>query len=413
MAYGVTDKGFIKKKLSKIREGIKNKMQDSLGNDIHIDIESELGQVLNIHAEAIYDIWDALEANYYSKYPSTSYGISLDHAMAFTNDKRLDGEKDSELKKRRLITAGRGSRATIPAIESALLTDPHLAIKSVDIIANYDDKPFIDGQPPGSINIVIEGGDNKAIAEKLFNEHIVGGTYLWGNNTELVNYNSKEYPIKFSRVALKNIYLLIELQVQEEFTLPYDSEDEIKAYLKGLVCEKGNSFKRGDDISAIPYISTAFNEIKYIENIQIGLSLEKMPENTMTEFLELTAYEKALFTSENINIVISKNAPITDQIDLQVEASALIESRYYKEPYTRQKLTELIKDVINDQTRGKSVNIALLMKNISFEGLIDFEKFGVRKKGSTDPYKLNYTPLLTQKCKIIIDDIDLKVRPYE
>lgn len=86
--YGVTPEGFIKKTYEVIFGEMKQYLEDTLGKDIDLSSDSDMGQWLAITAEQRAKDWDVMEAVYYSMYPNTATGISLDNASQATNHTR-------------------------------------------------------------------------------------------------------------------------------------------------------------------------------------------------------------------------------------------------------------------------------------------------------------------------------------
>ena len=95
MAFGVTNEGFIRKRLSDIRLEIEETLRTSLGNQINLLPESVFGQLVGIISERESLIWELSEGVYNSAFPDTAFGTSLDNVTALTGITR-QGAQESQ-----------------------------------------------------------------------------------------------------------------------------------------------------------------------------------------------------------------------------------------------------------------------------------------------------------------------------
>lgn len=84
MSFGVTDQGFVTKRLPDIKLEIESTIRDTFGSGIDLTAESPLGQIIGVFAERESKLWELAEGVYYSAYPDTAEGVSLDNAVALT-----------------------------------------------------------------------------------------------------------------------------------------------------------------------------------------------------------------------------------------------------------------------------------------------------------------------------------------
>lgn len=84
MAFGVTEEGFVKKRLADIKSEIEDTLRSEIGAQINLLPESVFSQIVGIFAERESLIWDASEDVYNSQYPDTAFGVSLDNVAAIT-----------------------------------------------------------------------------------------------------------------------------------------------------------------------------------------------------------------------------------------------------------------------------------------------------------------------------------------
>ncbi|WP_341666896.1 hypothetical protein [Alcaligenes sp. SDU_A2] len=95
--YGVTPEGFVRPRLPEIRMEIieelrKNLRIRGLSADIETRPDSVTGVLVDTFAEREAALWEMGEGVYYSMYPGSATGVSLDRAVSFSGVKRLPPE---------------------------------------------------------------------------------------------------------------------------------------------------------------------------------------------------------------------------------------------------------------------------------------------------------------------------------
>jgi len=137
--YGVSDKGFYRKRLDKLLEELNNKVIGVFGSSINLNPESPEGQINGIFAE-VYDLlWQLSEIAYNAFDPNKARGIILDNLMAISGISRI--------------------QATASNVELALTGDNGTVIPQGSIVRNSDGTEFITIQ-----DAVIELGIATAVA---------------------------------------------------------------------------------------------------------------------------------------------------------------------------------------------------------------------------------------------------------
>lgn len=81
--YGVTDKGFVLKRLDTIIEEVHEELTEGFGFDTRLQDSSFLNVLVTSFCGQIADLWETAQDSYYAKYPATATGLSLDHAVQF------------------------------------------------------------------------------------------------------------------------------------------------------------------------------------------------------------------------------------------------------------------------------------------------------------------------------------------
>lgn len=86
--YGVTENGFVIKRLPVILASIEAKITARMG-DYNQEPDSQLGQISGVYAEQAAVVWEEMEKVYQSQYPASAEGFSLDNTLQFNALKRL------------------------------------------------------------------------------------------------------------------------------------------------------------------------------------------------------------------------------------------------------------------------------------------------------------------------------------
>lgn len=91
--YGVTSKGFNIKRMDTIMSEVHADLKEGWGVDTTINDQSFLNSFIKSVASQVADLWELGQDVYYSQYPSTAEGISLDNAMQFGGVTRLEDRR--------------------------------------------------------------------------------------------------------------------------------------------------------------------------------------------------------------------------------------------------------------------------------------------------------------------------------
>ncbi len=87
--YGITPEGFVLKRLDAIMGNIYTKLKEGWGFDPTINPQSLLNVLVTSFSDEVATLWEMGQDTYYSQYPSSSEGVSLDNSMQFGGITRL------------------------------------------------------------------------------------------------------------------------------------------------------------------------------------------------------------------------------------------------------------------------------------------------------------------------------------
>lgn len=87
-SYGVTDKGFVLKRMDTIMEEVHSELTEGFGFDTRLSDTSFIKVLVTSFCGQIAELWETAQNEYYAKYPSTATGLNLDNAVQFGGVRR-------------------------------------------------------------------------------------------------------------------------------------------------------------------------------------------------------------------------------------------------------------------------------------------------------------------------------------
>lgn len=90
--HGVTQKGFVRKRLDEVKNSVYEKLKEGWGYDITINPQSVLNVLVTGFSDEVAKLWEVAEHTYYAMYTMSAEGSNLDNAMQFGGITR---ERDS------------------------------------------------------------------------------------------------------------------------------------------------------------------------------------------------------------------------------------------------------------------------------------------------------------------------------
>ena len=164
MTYGLTDTGFTIKRLSDIKEEMEQALRTGLGNNINLLSESVLGQIVGIASEREASVWELNEDIYYSQYPDSASGVSLDRVCALSAIIRLQARKSLIYGQYLFGTVGTvvPAGSQIAVLNSAASIFETLA--AVTLVAGADAvQSLIYSNPPTAGTYKLQYGNNETV----------------------------------------------------------------------------------------------------------------------------------------------------------------------------------------------------------------------------------------------------------
>ena len=81
--FGVTDKGFVLKRMDTVMEEIHGRLTAGFGFDTRTGGTSFLNTLITTFSGQIAELWETAQDSYYAKFPSTANGVNLDNSVQY------------------------------------------------------------------------------------------------------------------------------------------------------------------------------------------------------------------------------------------------------------------------------------------------------------------------------------------
>ena len=91
--FGVTDQGFVLKRMDTILEEIHADLTAGFGFDTRMNQQSFLNVLVTTFGGQIADLWEVLQDHYYAKYPATADGVNLDNSIQYGGIRRAKARR--------------------------------------------------------------------------------------------------------------------------------------------------------------------------------------------------------------------------------------------------------------------------------------------------------------------------------
>jgi uncharacterized phage protein gp47/JayE len=142
-------------------------------------------------------------------------------------DLGADVETDAAYKLRQAEDLASPGSSSQPGLLSALRDVP--GVTSVSILGN-DTDGTVDAVPPHSFEAIIEGGDNDAIAAKIFAEKAPGDGTSGSVTRVVTSEDGIGFSIRFTRPADINFYIAISVRVNSDYPGSTALKDALAAW---------------------------------------------------------------------------------------------------------------------------------------------------------------------------------------
>lgn len=218
--YGVTEKGFVIKRMDAIMEDVHAALTEGFGFDTTLSENSFLEVLVTTFCGQLADLWETAQDSYYAKFPATAIGVNLDHAVQFGGIRRAPNKQtcyplhctgdDGTLVRENACVA----TDTKPEVRLVAADDFYITRESFNIV-----KVKIAVSQAGIYTITINGEQYSYSSTDGIEENILRGLAAAINNAEYeINCINNAIEIKDSILTRNNVLMLSDNLTTESVT---------------------------------------------------------------------------------------------------------------------------------------------------------------------------------------------------
>lgn len=207
-------------------------------------------------------------------------------------------ESDTQFKIRRDLQVAQAGAATPNAVFADLIQIEDVV--AVVVFFNNLDIADLDGRPPHSVDIVVQGGDEDVIAQEIFDTVGGGITQIGDISKSVIDDDGFANTVKFSRPSLVDIYVEVDLVIDSDF-FPVDGLTQVEAAILIYAARLGI----GADVIVFgsdPSLGCSFDSVPGILDFTIRVGKTISP--TLDANVEILRRELADFDSSRITVAI-------------------------------------------------------------------------------------------------------------
>jgi len=177
-------------------------------------------------------------------------------------------ESDAELRERYKDSLQIVSAATEPAIRARILDDVDDVV-SASVVSNRSPDEDEEGRPPHSFELIVSGGTEQDIAEKLWEIKPAGIESFGNTSVTVVDSENREQVVRFTRPADAYIWIRTTIRVGDSREPFPESGDE---QVKTALFEHGDMLEVGDPVIYQSFYKPIFSVpgILEVENLEVA-----------------------------------------------------------------------------------------------------------------------------------------------
>lgn len=213
-----------------------------------------------------------------------------------------DAETDTELRKSYADKIFNRSSRMVESIRSAILQN----VQGVTSVAGYENPSHEwdnQGRPPHSVEMVVDGGDSKEIAEQILAKK-AGGINTYGNLAVIIpGEYGEDITVRFNRPTVIHIWFHLGLTLSKAEPIPPNYVDLLRA----AILKEMDALEAGKDVVPQQFVTNLHKVCSGITYIDIRLFATETPAEP-TEYpsrsVAITARQRAYTTEDMIEVEI-------------------------------------------------------------------------------------------------------------
>ncbi len=208
-------------------------------------------------------------------------------------------ETDAELRARRELELRASGNAALDAIRSDVLQVEE--VTSCVVFENATDTTNGDGMPPHSIEVLVEGGEDQAIADAIWATKAAGIATYGSETVEVADSAGGTHDVNFTRPDLIDIYVEITVLVDGSAgsLWPTDGEDQLKAAIVAF----GEGLGIGRDVTASAVGAQAFQVPGMLDATPVYIDDAPSPGSSAT--IAIGQRERSAWDTSRIEVIVT------------------------------------------------------------------------------------------------------------
>jgi hypothetical protein len=215
----------------------------------------------------------------------------------------IDGETDEELRTRYLNTSGAFGNATI----NSIINDVGLVegVTGVALINNPLDIISVEGLPPHSFEVVVEGGDDQDIGDSILATGAAGITPFGAVSVTSTDIGGSDHAISFSRPDNIYIFLKATYSTYDEEVFPTSGEATM---IESLVAY-GAALDSDEDVIPPRFNTSIYANVSGVGDLLIEAGYSTNPVAVVPDFgyaattIPISFREISLFEASRVTII--------------------------------------------------------------------------------------------------------------
>lgn len=207
-----------------------------------------------------------------------------------------DADTDETLRQRWSASLYNRGSANIQAVRASVLEC--IGVNKAVVIENSGDVIDEDGLLPHSIEVIAEGGNEKDIANAIFNKKSGG---IQTNGTQVIeirdNLTKKTYPIRFNRPTAKPIFIKVDVYDYTEEVWISNNVNNIKQ----AIIDYGSQLSFGEDVIVQRFYGPIYSSTKGIGRIEVQMSTDGVSYSATN--VPISIREIATFEFSNVEVI--------------------------------------------------------------------------------------------------------------
>lgn len=208
-------------------------------------------------------------------------------------------ETDTELRLRRARSLQISGTATAGAIRSQVAQLE--GVVNATIIENDTELP-VDGRPPHSFEVIVEGGDDQEIAQRIFDVKPAGIQSVGDLLITVQDSQGQDVVSKFSRPTPIWVHVSVDYTKHNEEQFPVDGE----TLIANAVLAYGQTLEVGSDVIPQRIIGPIYMSVPGIESLAITIAVSATefgaPGPFSSSVLDIGSTEVANFNTSRISV---------------------------------------------------------------------------------------------------------------